>query len=83
MQTQMQLGSFIDSIVGSATASAVSAGTAAAQPLITEVMQDLETVLLPIALFTAGSFLISLLTYREVKRLRRGSAKPAGTAGRR
>lgn len=82
----MQLGSFIDDLVGSATSTAVSAASAAAQPLITEVMQDLETVLLPIAIFTAGSFLITLLTYREIKRsTRRAATKPiAGRlAGRR
>ena len=56
------LGSFIDDLVGGAVTSA----TAAAQPLITEVENKLEALLLPVIVFTAGSFLLNLLTYRAV-----------------
>jgi hypothetical protein len=73
------LGSFVDDIVASVTGSAVSSATAAAKPLLDDIEKRVKVLLLPVVFFTAGSFLIGLLTYREVAR----KSKPLSGARRR
>lgn len=78
--SNQQLGSFVDDFVSSITGKAVTSATAAAQPLLDDVERRVKTLLLPVVFFTAGSFLIGLLTYREVAK----RSKPvAGLRGRR
>jgi hypothetical protein len=64
------LGSIFDPLIKSLTSTAVTSATAAAQPLLDDVEQRVKKMLLPVVLFAGGSFLIGLLTYREVRRSR-------------
>jgi hypothetical protein len=59
---------FLDPLIESVTTSAVTSATAAAQPLLNDIEKRVKNLLLPVVFFTAGSFLIGLLTYRAVVR---------------
>jgi len=65
-------GSIFDDVIDTLTSRAVTSASSAAQPLLADVEKRIKTILMPVVLFTAGSFLIGLLTYREVRRDRAG-----------
>jgi hypothetical protein len=74
------LAGILDNFIDSVTGRAVSSATTAAQPLLDDVERRVKALILPVVFFTAGSFLIGLLTYREVAK----RSKPvAGLRGRR
>ena len=71
------LGSFVDDIFKSVTSTVVGTASEAAKPLLDDVEKRVKKLLWPVVFFTAGSFLIGLLTYREVRR------KPKALSGAR
>ncbi len=62
------LGNFIDDIITGAAADATAGATSAAGPLLDSIEGRMKPYLIPLILFTGGSFLIGLATYRKVSR---------------
>jgi len=65
---QRQLHGFVDDLLAQVTSTTVGTATAAAQPFLNDIEKRVRGLLFPVVLFTAASFALNLLTYREVRK---------------
>lgn len=65
---QRQLHGFVDDVLAQITSTAVDTATEAAQPFLNDIEKRVRGLLFPVVLFTAASFVLNLLTYREVRK---------------